>query len=178
MRPNSVPRIVVITFAGFLLGAACGALESGETDPGGEIDTEAQAAAALDDEVTTANSCRRPGQTCSKHDKCCRSNVCLNDDLTDDPDTQTPLTCRPCGKLDELCCGARRAQGLNALAARCKTRRTVCPQSESADICTPCGDKFQHCCVEKGKGVCHDGSRCQGTIKGGPGRDSYPGLCL
>ena len=89
----------------------------------------------------------------------------------------TPAT--NCGGADQACCGNQRAESLKKLAKRCHARRHVCPQSESSDICEPCGEAFQHCCLEKsGKAKCFDGSKCQRTGAGGPGIPAYPGMCL
>jgi hypothetical protein len=131
---------------------------------------------ALDQDLSV-NTCRKPPESCSSSKKCCSGAVCLNDNLTPDP-AGGPLTCRACGKLDQLCCGTTRAQSLGALEKRCSQKRTVCPQGESSDFCEACGEKFQSCCIEKGKAVCHDGSTCMRTIEGGPGKDAAPGMCL
>ena len=126
-------------------------------------------------DVTTANSCRKIDASCSSSQKCCAGGVCLNSDLyPDGPDK----TCHVCGGADQLCCGVKRAQNLTDLAKRCTAKNTVCPQGESTDYCEPCGHQYQACCIEKGKSVCHDRSKCERIGKGGPGKDAYPGMCL
>jgi hypothetical protein len=171
-----------LVFSCLALGA-CGAAAP-EPDPATPQPSPADPSAAVDDgdsyaldQDVSANTCRKPPQSCSSSKKCCSGAVCLNDDLSPDP-AGGPLTCHPCGKLDQLCCGTKRAQSLGALEKRCSQKRTVCPQGESSDFCEACGDKFQSCCIEKGKAVCHDGSTCMRTIAGGPGRDAAPGMCL
>ena len=131
---------------------------------------------SLDSEIGPANSCKVPPQTCSQSQKCCSGSVCLNDDLT--PDPAPSLKCRACGQGDELCCGQTRAHSLKELEKRCKQKNFVCPQSESADYCEPCGKQYQHCCLEKGKPVCKDGSKCERVGKGGKDKEAYPGMCL
>jgi hypothetical protein len=93
----------------------------------------------------------------------------------EDADLNTDTTC---GGADQLCCGSKRAQSLKALEKRCRAKNYVCPQGESEDYCEPCGKVYEHCCVEKGKAKCKDGSSCERIGEGGPGIDAYPGICL
>jgi hypothetical protein len=146
-------------------------------DPTEEPAADEPIASFEDAEIGPANNCRVPPQSCSASQKCCKGAVCLNDDLNPDPE-QGPLSCRPCGKPDQACCGQKRATSLRALEKRCSVKNFVCPQTESADICEPCGKAFQHCCIENGKAKCKDGSKCVRTGKGGNGQEASPGLCL
>ena len=180
-RPDfriSVTALLVSCFALVACDAGHDQEQPAVPDPQEEPAAAEGANASFEDsEVGPATNCKVPPQSCSASQKCCSGSVCLNDDLNPDPG-QGPLTCRPCGGADQLCCGQKRAQSLRDLEKRCKAKNFVCPQSESSDYCTPCGQAFQHCCVEKGKAKCKDGSKCVRTGKGGNGEDAYPGLCL
>jgi hypothetical protein len=71
------------------------------------------------------------------------------------------LRCIPCGRRDELCCGARRDSDRifddvkRDRADRCSQPGMVCPETESSDLCTPCGVPGSPCCLR--------GTPCQGT---------------
>jgi hypothetical protein len=174
-RRLSLPALLVSSLAFSLV--ACDAAPDEPPLPEAPAALESPLVSLEDAEVGPASNCRVPPQSCSATQKCCSGSVCLNDDLNPDPG-QGPLTCRPCGRPDQACCGSKRAESLRDLEKRCKTRNFVCPQSESSDVCEPCGKAFQHCCVENGKAKCKDGSTCVRTGPGGPGVEAYPGLCL
>ncbi len=143
------------------------------SDPGDVDETPAES-----EDVAAASSCRKPTQTCSSSKKCCSGSVCLTDDLTPDPQPGQTLTCHACGKTDQVCCGAHRAHSFQGLAKRCTTKNTVCPQSESSDICTPCGLENQPCCIVDGKPHCRDGSKCAHSVAGGGDQEAGSGICI
>jgi hypothetical protein len=147
---------------------------SGSGNDTGDVDETP----ADSEDVSAASSCRKPTQSCSSGHKCCSGSVCLTDDLTPDPLPGQTLTCHACGKTDQVCCGAHRAHSFQGLAKRCTTKNTVCPQSESSDICTPCGLENQPCCIVDGKPHCRDGSKCAHSVAGGPGQEAGSGICI
>jgi hypothetical protein len=83
-----------------------------------------------------------------------------------------------CGHLDQPCCGAHRAHSFSGLAKRCKTKNTVCPQSESSDVCEACGLSGQSCCIVDGQPNCRDGSQCLHSVPGGGDREAGSGVCV
>jgi hypothetical protein len=99
-------------------------------------------------------------------------------DQTVDPDLDTFLANNSsCGKTDQLCCG-NRAHSFKGLAKRCTSKNTVCPQSESSDICTPCGLLNDPCCIVNGKPQCRDGSTCAHSVPGGKHQEAGSGICI
>jgi hypothetical protein len=83
-----------------------------------------------------------------------------------------------CGHLDQPCCGAHRAHSFSGLAKRCKTKNTVCPQSESSDVCEVCGLNGQSCCIVNDKPNCRDGSQCLHSVPGGQDQEAGSGVCV
>jgi hypothetical protein len=136
-----------------------------------------ESVSAATDDVSIENSCRKPTQSCSSSQKCCSGSVCLNADLSPDPQGG-PLTCHSCGKTNQVCCGTKRATSFKDLAKRCSSKNTVCPQSESSDICEPCGLLGHPCCIVNNKPNCRDGSTCAHSVPGGGGRDAGSGICI
>src|SRR4051812_36484330 len=94
-----------------------------------------------------------------------------------DPTLDALLASNSCGKTDPPCCG-RRAPTLKGLAKRCSSKNTVCPQSESSDICTPCRNLDQPCCIVDGKPHCRDGSKCAHSVAGGKNQEAGSGICI
>jgi hypothetical protein len=82
-----------------------------------------------------------------------------------------------CGHTDQPCCGGR-AHSFKGLAKRCSSKNTVCPQSESQDLCTPCGLINQPCCIVNNKPSCRDGSTCAHSVPGGPQQEAGSGICI
>jgi hypothetical protein len=99
--------------------------------------------------------------------------------VVDDPVSQD-LTVEntSCGHLDQPCCGAHRAHSFSGLAKRCKTKNTVCPQSESSDVCEVCGLNGQSCCIVNDKPNCRDGSQCLHSVPGGQDQEAGSGVCV
>jgi hypothetical protein len=95
-----------------------------------------------------------------------------------DPELDALSTSSSCGGKDQACCGSKRAQSFKTLAKRCKAKHTVCPQSESSDICEPCGLVNQPCCIVHNKPSCRDGSTCAHSVPGGKGQDAGSGICI
>jgi hypothetical protein len=98
-------------------------------------------------------------------------------DETVDPAMDALLASGSCGKTDQPCCGGR-AHSFKGLAKRCSSKNTVCPQSESSDICTPCGQLNDPCCIVDGKPHCRDGSVCAHSVAGGGSKEAGSGICI
>ena len=105
------------------------------------------------------NDCGQPGQRCCPDFTCNAGHVCAEPggapaDQVFEPNPAN-LRCVRCGggTGDDFCCGARSSAPGQFSAVRlprrdrCTGSGLVCPETESADLCTPCGGENEPCCL-------------------------------